>query len=222
MCLKGKRVIIASEPEKGKKINTGFMKFMTGNDPIRGRGLYEKEEYEYEPQFKMILLCNDIPEMDANDEGVWSRSRCIEFPTKFVENPINNNEKMIDKKLNDKIKNWNQDFMLLLLDYYKKYRLQGLIVTKNIKNYTKEYHKENDIFYNYVVMRIKDSTTNIHMKEIYEDFKKWYIDILDGDSKYMPKEKDIRNGLGKYLHISNSVRANGIVSSGIKNKYIKK
>ena len=34
MGLKEEEGIIASEPEKGQKINTGFMKFLTGNDPI--------------------------------------------------------------------------------------------------------------------------------------------------------------------------------------------
>ena len=33
----GKRLIVASEPEAGSKINTGFLKFLTGNDPISGR-----------------------------------------------------------------------------------------------------------------------------------------------------------------------------------------
>lgn len=203
MCLKGKRLIVASEPEKNKKINTGFMKFMTGNDPIRGRGLYEKEEYEYEPQFKILLLCNDIPLMDSNDLGVWSRSRCIEFPTTFVENPTGLNEKKVDKYLSNKLRHWKEDFMLLLLEYNKKYREEGLKVTSSIKNYTKEYQKENDVYYDYLEERTKKSDKNIHMTTIYEDFKKWYIEKYEVN--IVPKDREIRKGISKYYKIENSV-----------------
>src|SRR5699024_5606999 len=35
--IKGKRIVLTSGPEKGKPINCGFLKFLTGNDVISGR-----------------------------------------------------------------------------------------------------------------------------------------------------------------------------------------
>ena len=214
MRLKGKRIIIASEPEANKKINTSFMKFMTGNDPIKGRGLYEKEEYEYKPQFKMMVLCNDIPKMDSNDGGVWSRSRCIEFPTTFVENPIAENEKKINKGLSDILIHWKEDFMLLLIEYYKKYIEQGLKVTKAIKDYTKKYQKENDIYYEYLDERTVESDKNIHTKELYKDFYEWHTKRYE---EKVPTNRAFIKGIRKYKNVEDKVKIiGGYSTTGIK------
>jgi phage/plasmid-associated DNA primase len=68
------------------------MKFLTGNDPINARNLYKSKMETYQPQFKLALLCNDIPEMDSNDDAVWARCRCVEFPITFVDNPKTENQ----------------------------------------------------------------------------------------------------------------------------------
>ena len=49
---------------------------------------------KYRPFFKLILLCNDIPEVDKpNDEAYWKRLWSLYFPTTFVDNPKENTEK---------------------------------------------------------------------------------------------------------------------------------
>ena len=216
MGLKGNRIIIGSEPEKGQKINTGFMKFLTGNDPIKGRGLYEKTEVEYNPQFKVILLCNDIPDMDNNDEGVWSRCRCIEYPVTFVKNPTETYERLIDVDLGTKLVKWTNDFFLLLLEYYEKYNNEGLIPTQKIKDFTYEYRIDTDRYLSYLKERtVKEKGVNVHISELYEDFKMWFKS--NNPHEKIPISKVFNNSIKKYVLFDRSVRVGKKVSTGIKN-----
>ena len=64
----------------------------------------------------------------------------------FVDNPKNDNERKIDKTIGKKLKLWKQDFMLILIKKYKKYCKEGLIATKNILKFTKNYKETNDIY----------------------------------------------------------------------------
>ncbi len=81
---KGRRFAVMQEPSEQDKINIGFMKELSGNDRILCRALY-KEPYEFKPQFKMILTCNELPEVPSDDGGTWRRIRVIEFLSKFCE-----------------------------------------------------------------------------------------------------------------------------------------
>lgn len=221
MGLKGKRILIGSEPEKGKQINSGFMKFLTGNDPIKGRGLYERNEYEYKPQFKIALLCNDIPDMDDSDAAIWSRCRVINFPVTFVEDPNPNNvfENKIDKNLSEKIINWKQDFMLLLLQYYQKYRKDGLIPTTNILSFTDEYRAETDLHLKYLKERtISSPSEKVHTSTLYCDFKEWFSQQYP--STKIPSAKKFVSGIRIYYSIE-KVKINQTSSFGIKGLQLK-
>lgn len=216
MGLKGKRLIIGSEPEKGQKINTGFMKFLTGNDPIKGRGMFEKNEYEYKPQFKVLLLCNDIPDMDSNDEGVWSRSRVVEFPITFVKEPKESYERKIDTNLGNKLINWHNDFFLLLMENYNKYKNEGLLSTKRIMEFTYEYRMETDRYLSYLNERtVNRNKQNLHTCDLYDDFKSWFI--KNNPNEKVPSSSKFVQGIKKHKQIERSVRIGKKVNTGVKN-----
>ena len=77
---------------------------------------------EFKPQFKLSLLCNDVPDPPPTDTGIRRRMEIVEFGSKFVENPTEENEFKIDKSISEKIPNWRELFMGYLLDvHYDKY-----------------------------------------------------------------------------------------------------
>ena len=82
----GKRFLNLQEPDEKCKLNVGLMKEMTGGDKIIARALY-KEPVEFKPQFKMVLTCNQKPQLPNDDEGTWRRVVLIEFNSKFTPNP---------------------------------------------------------------------------------------------------------------------------------------
>ncbi len=140
---KGKRIGYFVEPCDDETINVGLMKAFTGGDKIYARGL-NQDPIDFNPQFKLSLICNDVPKLPKNDNGLWRRLEIIEFTSKFKENPNpeNHNEFLIDNMLSEKMKSWKELFMAYLIDvYYTKYRESNgasLIVPEEVKTYTEK------------------------------------------------------------------------------------
>jgi P4 family phage/plasmid primase-like protien len=122
---KGKRFACLQEPNEDERINIGLMKELSGGDKIMARALY-KEPFEFNPQFKMLLLCNHLPSVPSDDGGTWRRIRVVEFTSKFVEDPKKPNEYPIDYDFAVKMQGWTEHFVALLIHYYKKYEKEGM------------------------------------------------------------------------------------------------
>ena len=145
---KGLRFVVMQEPEANECINIGLMKELTGNDKIIARGLF-KEPIEFVPQFKMLLMCNDLPNIPSNDDGTWRRLEVVDFISRFIddESKIDNNKNVYkrDKSLRAKIQAWPIVFLGILLEEWMKYDKEGITVPKQVNNKTKSYRNENDI-----------------------------------------------------------------------------
>jgi P4 family phage/plasmid primase-like protien len=214
LTLKGKRIVCASEPENNQKLNTSFIKFLSGNDILTARALFENEIVSFIPQFSMILLCNEIPLFDnQNDHAIWERCRYINFPITFVDEPKNENQKKIDYGLKNKLFNWKEDFMLLLLDYYKIYKKEGLLPEQSVFRFTNEIKDEQNIYKQYMEERTKKSNTHIHTSVLYDDFKKWMIYSYPNErivnNKEFIKQIQLLKYNKKVVRDKNSVLANG-------------
>jgi hypothetical protein len=147
---KGKRFASLQEPSEGEQINCGFMKELSGGDKIMARSLF-KEPIEFVPQFKMALLCNDVPTFSQNDIGLWSRLEIVKFTSRFVENPNpeNPNEFLRVNDLSEKMKSWKELFMAYLIDvHYTNYRQsngESFVVPKEVKDFTQEMREKKGI-----------------------------------------------------------------------------
>ena len=174
MASKGKRFAYLEEPNEGEKINCGLMKEYTGGDKIKGRGLY-KDFVEFKPQFKMVLLCNDLPEVPGHDQGVWRRMEVTEFKSKFVDNPKEPFEFKKDCRLSEKIRKWGENFMALLIEYHIKYKKYGIKIPEEVVKFTKEYQNTSDIhmgFFNEIVCT-KNLKDKISYADMFAEYKLW-------------------------------------------------
>lgn len=186
---KGKRFGYFEEPSENERINTGILKEFTGGDKIKTRGLH-KDPIEFKPQFKTALLCNDVPKAPPNDTGYWRRTEVIEFKSRFCENPKESFEFPIDKNLSEKMKNWKELFMALLLDvYYERYKKEGIKVPYEVIKFTLEYQKQCDLYSDFIVenLEITNSMSDtINISELYDEFKIWYENTFS-NHKYPSK-----------------------------------
>ena len=174
---KGKRFVVFQEPENDDKIHVGHMKELTGNDKISARALF-KEPIEFFPQFKTVLTCNKLPFIPSNDGGTWRRLRVAPFEMKFVNNPKEPYERKKDRYLKDKMDNWKEAFLFLLIDrYVTRFKINGLKEPEKVKEFTNEYQRQSDIYYEYISEQLQltgNSKDRINLTTMYNDFKMWY------------------------------------------------
>ena len=62
-----KRIIVSGEPEKQQKLNSGFIKFITGRDSVALRECHQNKMIDFQAKFVTLFVCNDIPETDEMD-----------------------------------------------------------------------------------------------------------------------------------------------------------
>jgi P4 family phage/plasmid primase-like protien len=214
--LMNKRIVIASEPEKNNKLNSGFIKFITGRDSTTLRNCHSNDMINFTANFSTLLICNDIPDCDDMDNAFSKRLRCIHFPTEFVNDPVESNQKKIDVNINKNFEYWKMDFMLLLIEHFKIYsKTHELKATENIFKWTDKYKGETDIFLQFLQECIQPSETHLHTMQLYQGFKNWFK--MNNPQKNIPDNRTFIKAIKKYYTICDNVRIGGKVSCGIKN-----
>ena len=191
--MRGKRFAHMQEPEENDKINVGYMKELTGGDKIQARELY-KQPVEFKPQFSMVLACNQLPPVSAQDNGTWRRLRVVNFSSKFVDDPINPNEFKKDYTLPDRIGTWHSAMMGILVEHYKKVKKGGFVIhePESVMQYTREYQKRSDTMLEYVTENIEemeDKKYKLSISMIYAHFKDWFRDEY---SEKPPASKELK------------------------------
>ena len=197
---KGKRFACLQEPESNEQINVGLMKELTGGDTIQASAKY-KDPIEFKPQFKMILTCNELPSVNSNDRGTWRRLRLVEFISQFMEDPDPNNPYQfeIDEYLDEKLNQWKNAFMYLLLQRHKIYRRDGIREPADVKKQTKEYQNESDhyvMFFNEQIVELGEEYEGVTLKldDIWFVYQEWFKQVK-GSSVKIPARKDLKKNL---------------------------
>jgi P4 family phage/plasmid primase-like protien len=217
-----KRFLAVSEPEKKDKLNSGFIKFISGNDSMYIRKCHSNDEMEFKANFVTVLVCNDIPDVDEIDNAFSKRLRCVNFPTEFTKNPVKANEKLINEKLSLELPEWKQDFMILLInacnDFIKNDN--NLIPTPGILEWNEQYNEKTDNYLSYLneCTEFCDKV-NMHTSTLYENFKKWFK--INFPNEKIPNNKIFVSGIRKYK-ITKSVRIGDKVTLGLINIKLKK
>ena len=190
----GRRFGVLQEPANDDKINIGLMKELTGGDKIEARGLY-KEPVIFKPQFKLLLTCNDLPKIPSDDGGTWRRLRVLPFKSEFCDDPVEPHQFKKDQYLIEKIDEWKEAFMSILIDYYKIYRKHGLKEPEEVTKHTNEYRKNSDNICEFIDENIESSDTSIlKISEIYSLFRDWYK-----ESQTNPRDCPSRQKVKKYF-----------------------
>ncbi len=176
--IKNKRYVTMVEPEEGERINTSYMKQITGGDPVKARGLF-KDQDVFVVKARIFMSCNDLPPVSSMDEGTWRRIYVLPHVSRFVEqgkptNPaahVYNRDPLLDSK----ITRWRPYFAGMLVWYYEnKYLRTGLTVPSCVTAASDKYKEENDAFAAFAQeCLIKEDGTESRANDVLVRWKDW-------------------------------------------------
>jgi putative DNA primase/helicase len=209
--LKGVRFAYASEPNKGKRLDEGKIKDVTGREKISCcRKFCEPEEYQ--PQFKLFISFNHKPVIKSVDEGLHRRIRFIPFSVKI---PDAEKDKDLDRKLHAEapgILNW-------ALQGVKAWQENGIGFPDKAKAATETYFDEMDSLGEFLeTCCVIGKECSVSFQLLYNLFLKWceYKHIYKLSDKAFSQalnERDIISEKAKGVRIKRGCQMNANLTS---------
>ena len=201
------RRAVAVEPETGLVLNCSLLKQLSGGDQVESRALYG-QLVDYLPQYKVDLLCNNLPYLDGSDGGTTRRVRLQAWKSRFrfgLQQPDPDNHLYPaepEQVLKDRMMAWRDDLVLHLIHRYDPNYIE--MPPQTMIELSNEYLDENNPFAAFVQQFVEPSDqpgAHFTIKQakllwpLFQDFLK-----SQGRSKLlMPPEAEFRNALSSAL-----------------------
>jgi phage/plasmid-associated DNA primase len=185
-------------------------------------------------QTKYFLTCNILPPIEGNDDAIWRRFIVLPFKSHFVMNPDPKNpyEFKRDNSLAEKMKNWREAFILVLIKYYKLFIDEGgygkpvldsngdfirdetgAILLKTpfeIETAINEYKNESNVYAQFAQDRLeKEEGSLLKLSEAYDAFTNWHmLNAIGGKPVSRPAfKKELERACSKNCYVIKGVNS---------------
>ena len=141
--LKGARLVTISECPADVWLDEAIVKQLTGGDVVTARYLYGRE-FEFRPEFKLIMATNHKPRIRGTDSGIWRRIRLVPFTQRI---PDDKQDLQLPDKLRAElpgILNWALDGLRQWLAASAGGKRRGMPHCPAVDSATAEYRGEQD------------------------------------------------------------------------------
>lgn len=166
--LRGRRLVVTSELDIGKRVDEARIKDLTGSDTIVARGLYQ-DYIEFQPTHKLFVFGNHKPTVKGADIGIWRRLRLIPFTVCFDDFPEKKDLHLKHKLLDELpgILNW-------AIAGCQEWRTLGLGIPKCVEDATQEYRDDMDVLGAFLERYcIIDPAAKVAAGVLYNEYKLW-------------------------------------------------
>jgi len=168
--LRGARLVTSLEIRPGQRFDEALVKKVTGGDSLSYSAKY-KDEISFAPTFALWMGANDRPTIRDDDDGMWSRMRCVPFT-----NPVPKHEQ--DTQLRAKLTSADHAPAVLrwLVEGCLAYQRDGLGECVAVANATREYRDNMNQASGFVddclevTRNPKDEVSNKDMLQAYEQW----------------------------------------------------
>lgn len=164
------RLVRVSEPEVGAKLSEGGVKSLTGGEPIVARKLHEAP-VEFQPNFKIVLSCNNRPSIRGGDDGIWRRILLVPWRVQIPEEEQREKGPALEAALKREapgILNW---LIEGLADYYER---GGLAPPEQVRAETLAYRTDSDVIGRFISEAcVKGDGAEVEGGELYDAYKLW-------------------------------------------------
>jgi putative DNA primase/helicase len=177
MRLRGLRLTWASETNEGRRMDAGQVKLLTGGGDLVGRPPYARREVSFPQSFTLCLLTNAKPQASAEDYALWRRICLIPFNTRFVDDPKESHEKLIDRFLDDKLAAEAEGILVWMVQGCLEWQQDGLQPPAAVTQATDDYRADEDVLQQFI-----DDACIVHREasckadRLYSEYKQWMND----------------------------------------------
>lgn len=168
--LQGKRLVVGSETESGRRFNESLVKSLTGGDAIRARRMRE-DFWEFLPSHTFFLATNHRPNVREMDHGIWRRIKLVPF---LVTIPPERQDKQLTEKLHAEaagILRWAVDGCLA-------WQKHGLVEPECVREATSQYQRDMDHVQHFLDERCcAGQGLEVRSSDLYKAYRQWCEDI---------------------------------------------
>jgi putative DNA primase/helicase len=162
--LRGARLAVAYETEKGRRWGEAKIKRLTGGDPIPDRFM-RQDFFTFIPQFKLLVAGNHKPGLRDVDEAIRRRFHLIPFNVTFPKP---------DTELLEKLKPEWPGILQWAVDGCLEWQRSGLAPPTIVRDATAKYLASEDSFANWIDERCHvDPSTTCRRSSLFPDWKAW-------------------------------------------------
>jgi putative DNA primase/helicase len=135
--LRGARLVVAQETQKGRRWDETKIKALTGGDKITARFM-RQDYFDFDPTFKLFIAGNHKPRLSTIDEAMKRRMLVVPFT---VQIPANERDRKLPEKL------WDSERSAILrwaIDGCLEWQRIGLAPPPSVRKTTDEYFEDQD------------------------------------------------------------------------------
>jgi putative DNA primase/helicase len=165
--LRGARLVVAIETQKGRRWDETKIKALTGGDKITARFM-RQDFFDFTPTFKLLICGNHKPRLNSVDEAIRRRLLLVPFT---VQIPLAER----DKDLADKLRAEWPAILRWMIDGCLEWQRIGLAPPKSVLDATEEYFGEQDVLQQWLDECTKDGGPFAHTRttELFASWKLW-------------------------------------------------
>jgi putative DNA primase/helicase len=134
--LRGARLVVAQETQKGRRWDETKIKALTGGDKITARFM-RQDYFDFEPTFKLFIAGNHKPRLSTIDEAMKRRMLVVPFTVQIPPSER-------DLKLSEKLWNEREAILRWCIDGCLEWQRVGLTPPSSVRKTTDEYFEDQD------------------------------------------------------------------------------
>jgi len=194
---RGTHVAVICEPESGDDLRGGAIKRFTSGDRFFGRMCCENGG-SIEAMFKLILMCNLVPNVEGLDKAVKNRLLVMPFVSTWSDHPPATEAEQVathtfqkDPFFEKRIPKLAPAMAWLMVEYFTIYSREGLAPPAIVTEYTDAHWAANDPYRMFIRDRLEnahavdtdgnrvlDASFTLSVGDIYNPFKLWFRDAF--------------------------------------------
>jgi putative DNA primase/helicase len=164
--LRGVRLAVGSEIERGRAWAEAKIKALTGGDRLQGRFM-RQDFFEFDPQYKLMIMGNHKPSLRGIDEAIRRRVHFVPFTVTIPEAER-------DLKLKDKLKAEWPAILRWAIDGCLEWQRLGLAPPPAVTAATSDYFSEEDTLGQWLEVRCRrKARATALVQDLYEDWTQW-------------------------------------------------